>query len=304
MAAMDSRTLQARGKTERSGGRLARANWWHSGVTYFLLYTCCLVVTVITIFPFLWMLGTSFKLPTEATKYPPQLWPDPFTLANYPGLFQYGDVFPFHMFIFNSVYISLVVTAGRTFFAALAGFAFARLRFPGSGLAFSTLLIAFLMPPAITMIPLYTLYERIGWIDTHLPLIVPGVFATSFGTFLMRQFFKGIPQELVEAARIDGSGWFGIFRQIMLPLSKPALAALAIFNFQGTWNDFYTPFIYINTIGHQTLQVGLQAFAWSSGRDYTLMMAGGVLTLLPVMVLYFSLQKYFVQGITLTGIKG
>ncbi|MBI2941081.1 MAG: carbohydrate ABC transporter permease [Chloroflexi bacterium] len=267
------------------------------------LYLVCLVVTFITIFPFLWMLSTSFKLPTEATKYPPEFWPNPITFQNYPGLFRYADVFPFHRFILHSTYIALVVTVGRTFFSALAGFAFARLRFPGADIAFGILMIAFLMPPAITMIPLYTLYQQIGWLDTHWPLIVPGVLSTSFGTFLMRQFFKTIPGELVEAARTDGAGWFRIFWVIMVPLSKPALAALAIFSFQATWNDFYTPFLFINSIEMQTLQVGLRAYAWQF-KEETLQMAGGVLALLPVMALYFSLQKYFVQGITLTGIKG
>ncbi len=289
---------------QRAARRVAIQVKLSSALRYAVLYLLCLVITFIAIFPFFWMVSTSFKLPTEAIKYPPEFLPNPITFENYPGLFKYGDVFPFHRFIFNSAYISLIVTVGRVFFSALAGYAFARLRFPGSGVAFSILMIAFLMPPVITVIPLYTFYKEIGWLDTHLPLIVPGVFSTSFGTFLMRQFFKTIPGELSEAARVDGANWWDIFWLIMMPLSLPALAALAIFTFQYIWNDFFTPFIFIDSIQMQTMQVGLRAYAWSFGTEYTLLMAGGVLALLPMMVIYFSLQRYFVQGIALTGIKG
>lgn len=288
--------------------RSAVAARWREGLRLFVLYFLCGLVTLLCVFPFLWMLKTSFVPLSESIKYPPSFWPQPFILDNYPGLFKNLTTFPFHKFIFNSVYISVVVTIGRVFFSALAGYAFARMRFRGSNLTFSILILAFLMPPVMLIIPLYTMYNYIGWIDTHWPLLVPGVLSTSFGTFLMRQFFKTIPVELEEAARIDGATRLGIFWMIMVPLSLPGLAALAIFSFQGIWNDFYTPFIFINTLDKQTLQVGLRAFTLSSGmaenNDYPSIMAGGILALLPVLTLYFSLQRYFVQGIALTGIKG
>ena len=306
MAALRNPSTVVDAETQAAARRSAVAARSRRVGRHFVLYFLCGLITFLCIFPFVWMLKTSFVPVTEATKYPPSFWPEPFILSNYPGLFRDMKTFPFHKFIFTSVYISVVVTIGRTFFSALAGYAFARMRFRGSNLAFSILMIAFLMPPVMLIIPLYSMYTQIGWIDTWNPMIVPGVFSTSFGTFLMRQFFKTIPVELEEAARIDGATRFGIFWMIMMPLSLPALAALAIFSFQAIWNDFYTPFIFINTLDKQTLQVGLRAFALSPAgqNDYPRMMAGGVLALLPMLLLYFSLQKYFVQGIALTGIKG
>ncbi len=276
---------------------------------YSPLYLWCLFVTIICIFPFLWMLKTSFTPLTEAITYPPTFWPKTFTLGNYEALFTTHSLsFPFTKFIINSVYISLLATIGRVFFSALAGYAFARIKFKGSGIAFAVLISSLFMPPVMLIIPLYTTYTAIDFIDTHWPLILPGVFASTFGTFLMRQFFRTIPVELEEAARIDGANRFYTFWAIMVPLSLPALAVVAIFTFQVMWNDFYTPFIFINSPDQFTLPVGLASFAagieYGGTPDYSVIMAGGMLAMLPVVVVYIALQQYFVEGIALTGVKG
>ena len=290
--------------SERGSVRSLR-NWRR----YSGLYALCLLVTLICIFPFLWMVKTSFTPLNEAITYPPTFWPDNPTLVNYEALFTTHSLsFPFTKFIINSVYISLLATIGRVFFSALAGYAFARIQFAGSDAAFAVLISSLFMPPVMLIIPLYTTYTAIDFIDTHWPLILPGVFASTFGTFLMRQFFRTIPVELEEAARIDGANRFYIFWAIMVPLSLPALAVVAIFAFQVMWNDFYTPFIFINSPDKLTLPVGLASFAagieYGGTPDYSVIMAGSVFAMLPVFVLYIALQRYFVEGIALTGVKG
>jgi len=206
--------------------------------------------------------------------------------------------------MWHSFYIAMVVVVGRLVICSASGFAFARMRFPGSSLAFGMLLFSMLMPSVVMIIPLYSLYTRIGWIDTHWPLIVPAIFASTFGVFLFRQFFMTLPQDLDDAARVDGAGFFRIFWEIALPQSKPIMATLAIFSFEGSWNDFQTALIYITTLKKQTLPVGLQAFNQQYNTDYAMLMAGSVLAILPILILFIAFQRYFVQGITVTGLRG
>lgn len=277
-----------------------------NGIRSSAMYTLLIFIAVLTIFPFLWMFSTSFKTSGSEMVWPPQWIPDPFTLENYPKLFSFGSAFPFARFIWNSVYISAVSVAGRVAFCALAGYAFARIPFSGQKPAFAFLILALLMPGMVLIIPLYQLYKTLSWLDTHMPLIVPNIFASTFGTFLFRQFFMTLPQELEDAARIDGAGYFMSFWRIALPLSKPVLAALAIFTFQGTWNAFESSRIFVLETRNQTLPVGLQIF---NGRaeyaaKYGLLMAGATMAIIPVLIVYSFLQRYFVQGIALTGLKG
>lgn len=271
-----------------------------------VLYASCALLACMTIFPFLWMLSTSFKVPGDELVWPPRWIPSPFTTENYTELFSRSMArnFPFTQFIWHSTYIALVNVVGRLIVCALGGYAFARLRFPGSKYAFGMLIASLLLPDVIQVIPLYSLYHEIGWLDTHWPLIVPGVFANTFGTFLFRQFFLTLPQELDDAARIDGANHFEIFFKIALPLARPVAAALAIFTFQGSWNNVQTPVFYITSLRNQTLPVGLLAFNQQFNVQYSLLMAGSMIALVPVMLVFIFFQRYFVQGIALTGLKG
>ncbi len=267
------------------------------------LYILIGIIGAVAILPFLWMLSTSFKEPTEAITVPPEWIPDPFILDNYIALFQ-NTILPFPLFIVNSIKISVLVVVGRLFICALGGYGFARLSFPGRDAAFAMLLASLMIPGMVTIFPLYFAYAEIGWIDTHWPLIIPPIVANTFGTFLMRQFFMTIPQDLEDAAIMDGASQFGIFWRIMMPLAGPALATLAIFTFMNTWNDFFNPLIFLNRTEKFTLPVGLAFFNDEFSTQYTKLMAGVVLSLIPMMVVYSFAQKYFTRGITLTGIRG
>jgi multiple sugar transport system permease protein len=264
------------------------------------------LTALLTVFPFLWMASASLMRENEAAVFPPRFLPTSPTLDNYRALFDTVmlSILPFNTYIFNSLYIAIVVVVGRVIVCAMAGYAFARLQFPGRDLAFGLLLASLMVPGVIRLIPLYHAYKQLGWLDTHLPLIVPAIFANTFATFLLRQFFLTLPVELEEAARIDGAGTFTILGRIVLPLSLPALAAVAIFTFQASWNDFTTPVIYINDIKKTTLPVGLSVFNGEFGTEYELLMAGAMIGLVPMLVIYTLLQRYFVQGIAVTGIKG
>lgn len=266
-------------------------------------YMLIVIIGTVTILPFLWMVSTSFKEPTEAIKVPPEWIPAPFILDNYISLFTSG-ILPFPWFIFNSVKIAVLVVVGRLFICALGGYGFARLNFPGRDAAFAMLLASLMIPPMVTVFPLYFGYAKIGWIDTHWPLIIPPIVANTFGTFLMRQFFLTIPQDLEDAAIVDGASHFWIFWRVMLPLSGPVLATLGIFTFMNTWNNFFDPLIYLNRTEKFTLPVGLAFFNDEFSTQYTKLMAGVVISLIPMLIVYSFAQKYFTRGITLTGIRG
>lgn len=267
------------------------------------VYAVCIVVSLITVGPFLWMVSTSFKLPTEATVLPPEWIPSPFTWDSYRGLFD-NKILPFGRFIFNSVYIAVLVVIGRLIACALAGYGFARLEFPGRDIAFGMLLASLMIPDMLAVIPLYSAYARIGWIDTHWPLIIPPIVANTFGTFLLRQFFKTIPKDYEEAALIDGASHWEIFWRVMVPLAKPALATVGVLTFISSWNDFFLPLVFLTSIEKFTLPVGLAFYQGELSTDYTSLMAGSVLAILPTLVLYVLAQRYFTQGVVLTGVKG
>jgi multiple sugar transport system permease protein len=266
-------------------------------------YVTCVLVAAVTVFPFLWMLSTSFKEPTEAITLPPNWIPSPFILTNYTGLFT-NALLPFPLFFLNSLKITSLVVVGRLIVCSLGAYGFARLQFPGRDAAFAMLLASLMVPEVVQVIPLYTAYAQIGWIDTHWPLIIPPIVANTFGTFLLRQFFMTIPKDLEEAAVIDGANHFQIYWRIMLPLAKPALATLAIFTFMGTWNDFFNPLIYLNSTKNFTLTTGLAFFQSSAATDYTRLMAGVMVSVIPILIVYSFAQKYFTEGVVMSGIKG
>jgi multiple sugar transport system permease protein len=253
------------------------------------------------IVPFLWMLSTSLKTTAQSMAFPPEWWPRPFIWENYTQIYEY---MPFFTFLFNSVKITFFVLVGQLLTCSLAGYAFAKLRFPGRRPLFLILLSTMMIPSQVTLIPVFIIMKFLGWINTHYALIVPAFFGSVFGTFLLRQFFLGLPNDLEDAARIDGCSPFGIYWRIMLPLAKPSLATLGIFTFMGTWNDFMRPLIYLSDMDKMTLPVGLALLSNHQDIRIPLIMAGAVLSLLPILVLYVFGQKYFVQGIALTGMKG
>lgn len=252
------------------------------------------------IVPFLWMISTSLKPVAQVFVYPPQWIPRPILWSNYTELWQ---EMPFGAFALNSVKMAVCVTLGQLLTCSLAGYAFARIRFPGRDVLFLAYLATMMIPGQVTMIPMFILMRQLHWIDSHNALIIPGL-TSAFGTFLMRQFLLGLPVDLEDAAKLDGCNPLDTYWRIALPLSRPILATLAVSTFMGVWNDFLWPLIMINTESKRTLTLGLAGLIHQYTTDWTFLMAGSVMMLLPIVVLFFIAQNYFVQGISLTGMKG
>ncbi|HEY3080167.1 MAG TPA: carbohydrate ABC transporter permease [Chloroflexota bacterium] len=251
--------------------------------------------------PFLWMVSTSLKEPGAAVAFPPTWLPDPVEWRNY---LRAWTVLPFGDFTRNSVIYAGVGLVGQLLSCSLAAFGFARIVFKGREFWFAVLLATMMLPNQVTLIPQFILFKNLGWLDTLLPLIVPTFFGHAFYIFLLRQFFLTLPTELDDAARIDGAHLFDVYRRIILPLAKPALATVAIFSFVNHWNDFFGPLIYLTTPEKMTIAVGLQLFRGQWGTDFSLLMAASTAALMPILILFFVAQKTFVQGIALTGMKG
>ncbi|HEY8656442.1 MAG TPA: carbohydrate ABC transporter permease [Candidatus Limnocylindria bacterium] len=255
--------------------------------------------------PFLWMLSTSLKTPAATFVYPPQWISTPIVWGNYADVFR---ALPFGRYMLNTAFVAATITLLQLTVASLAAYAFARLRFPGRDALFLAYLATLMVPVQVTIIPDFLIVRSLGWIDTYQGLIIPQIFAGSpssaFATFLLRQFFMGIPRELVEAARIDGAATFAIFRRIILPLSGPVLATLSVFTFTGQWNNFLWPLIIVNDDNLRTLTVGLRALVGEFTVEYQLLMAGTVMSLIPMVLAFLFLQRYFVRGIALTGLGG
>ncbi len=249
--------------------------------------------------PFIWMLSTSLKSLNEVFVFPPTLFGESLRWNNY---LQISDRFPFSIFFLNSMKIAVLVTAGQLFTCSLGGYSFARLKFPGRDIIFLLYLATLMIPYFVIVIPIFIMMKSFGWVDTHYALIVPGLFS-AFGTFLMKQFFLTIPRELEDAAKIDGCTPFGIYRRIFLPLSKPALAALGIFTFMWSWNDFLAPLIFLNTITKRTIPLGLAVMQGLYSTDWPSLMAASVLSVMPIIIVFFCAQEFFVKGITLSGLK-
>jgi multiple sugar transport system permease protein len=257
---------------------------------------------ITTIIPFYWMVATSLKSLPEIMMFPPTLFPKELHFENY--ILAWRTV-PFATFFKNSAVVSLSVVLGQLFTCSLAGYAFARLRFPGRDQIFLLYLSTMMIPFAVIMIPMYILMRTFGWIDNHLALIVPSLVSV-FGTFLMRQFFSTIPKDLEDAARIDGCSYFKLYRVILLPIAKPALATLGILTFMNHWNDFLWPLIIISTVPQKTLPLGLLMFIEQQAikTPWNLFNAAGVFSIVPILVIFALGQKYYVQGIVTSGLKG
>lgn len=266
-----------------------------------LAYVLLLLGSLIMLGPFLWMVSTSFKLPAD--QFTRTLIPPTWTLQNFRDLFAVDINFP--QLFFNSAYISILITIGQMLTCAMAAFCFAVVNFKGRNLLFTLLLVTMMIPPQVTLIPNFIIFKFIGLIGTSVPLWLPAFWGGAFGTFLLRQYFLTIPRDLVDAARIDGASLFQIFWKIYMPLSKPALAALAIFTFQGAWNDLLHPLVYMPAVPNTTLTVGLAFFQQqlTQGGKFTVLMAGALISILPLVLVFFFAQKQFIEGIALSGVK-
>jgi ABC-type glycerol-3-phosphate transport system permease component len=263
-------------------------------------YAALALVTLITLVPFAWMLSTSLKTPDAVFTADVQLLPRAWAFDNYRAALVAA---PFGRFFLNSLAVALAETLGILLTSALAGYAFARLSFPGRDTIFLLCLATMMVPSQVTMVPTYLIMKTFGWLDTYYALIVPRL-AAVYGTFLLRQFFQSIPVELDEAARVDGAGRPRVLWQIILPSATPALATLAIFTFTGSWNEFFWPLIVTNTTEMRTLQLGLAYFKNEYYVQWPLLMAATVMVSLPILVVFLVLQRYFTTGVVLTGLKG
>ncbi len=266
--------------------------------TELFFYALMTVLAVIFLAPLAWMITASLKTESEVMVTPPTFFPRDFQWENYRDVWE---VIP--RFLWNSVKLAAFNVVGVLFVTSLAAYAFARMQFRGRDFAFSILLSTLMVPGIVTLIPLYIIYREIGWVDTHFPLWVPRVLHSVFAIFLLRQFFKQIPQDLEDAARLDGASSFEIYWRIMLPQVMPALAAVAIFTFLDSWNDLFGPLIFLNSPELQTLPVALKLFQGEYFSQVSVLMAAATVSIIPVVLVFFAAQKYFLRGIVLTGLK-
>lgn len=273
------------------------------------------VLAFLFIVPVIWMIVSSLK-PTQSvfdnSWLPPmtsQGWPIPIPHPQYFSNFSDAlTLVPFGTYFQNTLIVTVLSVAGSVLSSSIVAYSFARLRWPGRDVFFMLVLVTMLLPSIVTFIPQYVLFSKIHWVGTFLPLIVPTWFGNAFYIFLLRQFFRGIPQELSEAARLDGASEIRIWWQIVMPLARPALAAVGIFSFAGAWEDYFNPLVYVGGDPSKwTLQLGLKAFESAAGGGsplWNLIMAAGLVVMVPVLIAFFIGQKYFIEGVTLTGLKG
>ncbi len=276
----------------REVGQSRWHGWWVHGAL--------LVLAVLSLAPLLWMLSVSFMPAGDASRFPPPLLPAAVTTDNYHELFARTGMARNFL---NSLLVSLAITGGSLLFNTMAGYAFAKLRFAGRERLFQLLLAALVIPAQVAMLPLFLLMKQLGLVNSFGGVVVPAL-AGVFGIFLVRQYARSIPDELLEAARIDGASELRIFFQIVLPMLKPVLVTLAIFTFMAAWNDFMWPLIVLTDQEHYTLPVALAALSREHIMDVEMMMAGAVVTVLPVLLLFLLLQRYYIQGLLLGSVKG
>jgi multiple sugar transport system permease protein len=250
--------------------------------------------------PFLWMILTSIKTQSESTLVPPIIFP---AVPQWHNFQDAITTLPFIQFYFNTIVMTAGRTLGQLLFCSLAAYAFARIEFPGRNVLFILMLSILMVPPQVFYLPQYLIMQDLGWLNSLQALIVPGMFS-AFGTFLLRQYFLGLPRELDEAAKIDGANHLQIYWKVILPLAKPALIALAIFTILWSWNDLMWPLIVNDSVDKMTLAVGLASLQGQYSTNFTILMAGALLATWPMIVMFVVFQKYFIQGIAITGTKG
>lgn len=266
-----------------------------------IVYIILILIAIVMIIPFLWMLSASIKSDREVFQMNPFVW-----IPENPKFSNYKDIWtkiPFAKFVGNTVYLTIVVTFLQLLTSSFAAYSFAKLHFRHKGGLFLAYIATIAMPWQVYMVPQFIMMRKMGLNDKLLAIICLQAFS-AFGVFMMKQFYEGIPDDLCEAARIDGMSEYRIYASIMLPLSKPALSTLVIFTFVSTWNDYLGPLIYLKSQEKKTIQLGLKMFISQYSSDYGLIMAGSVLSLIPVLIVFLCLQKYFVEGVAATGLKG
>ena len=259
------------------------------------------LLSVLCLIPFYWLVATSLKADMQVHAMPPVWVPRPIEWANYPKAMLY---IPFLHYMKNTLYICVVSVFGTVLSCSLVAYSFSKIKWPGRDGLFVLVLATLMLPAQVTMIPVFAIFRWLGWIGSYKPLIVPCFLGSAFYIFLLRQFFMSIPQELSDAAKVDGASEFRVYRMIILPLSKPALITVGLFTFIGAWNDFLGPLLYLNDDSKYTLSLGLQQFVGQHGQEWQLLMAAATVMVVPVIVVFMIAQKWFVKGITLTGIKG
>ncbi len=265
-----------------------------------LLHVVLILGALTMIVPFLWMVSTSLKDFSQVFNIPPNWIPNPVVWSNFPDSFT---ALPFARAYWNSFYIAAIVVTSQLLTCSMAGYAFARIKFPFRDTVFMLFLATLMIPHQITIIPTYLIMRDLGWLDTHLALIVPPSLFSAFGVFLLRQFIKSLPEELEESAILDGANRWRIYWQIIIPLIKAPLAALAIFSFLAQWNNFFNPNIFLSTPEKFTIPLLLNQFRGLYVTDWTLMMAAATIAVLPVLLIYLVGQRYIIEGVALTGLK-
>ena len=310
-------TAQAEKRAERGGGavprsvvpRPARRTPRRAHPERWVTVLALLLISVGFVLPFVWMLSTSLKTLDRTMEMPPRFLPDPVVPQNYLTVLQ-NPKLNFPLLTRNTLIVAVLSVVGTTLSSAIVAYGFAKIRFRGNGTLFGVLLATMMIPFPVIMVPLFGIFRWLGehtpvpFLGTLTPLWLPAFFGSAFNIFLLRQFFLTIPAELSEAAQVDGCSDWGIFRRIVLPLARPALAVVALFTFMGSWNDFMGPLVFVQDPSQYTLALGLQTFqSQHGGTEWNLLMAASLLVILPVIVLFFMAQKTFIQGIATTGLK-
>jgi multiple sugar transport system permease protein len=268
-----------------------------------VVYSLLIVLSLLFLFPFYWMLSTALKAERNVFLWPPQWIPDPVLWSNFKEALSNPQL-PFPVFFKNTMILEIGIIVGRLISCIFIAYGFARLEAPGKNVLFAVLLATLMLPSAVTLIPRFILFNKIGWVNSYLPLIVPTWFGEAYAIFLMRQFFMTIPRELEEAARMDGANFLQIIISVIVPLSMPVLTVILILSFKDIWNDFFGPLLYLNDLTKYPLAVGLAYFNGQFRVQMSLLMAASVVVLLPLLIVFFIAQRAFVEGISLTGLAG
>lgn len=269
-------------------------------LTKTILYVVIIIICILTLLPLIWMLSASLKLDKDVFSIPIQWIPKNPQWKNYITIWT---KIPFGLFVMNTTKLTVIITLIQLFTSSFAAYGFAKCEFKGRNVLFLFYIATIAIPWQVYMLPQYTMMNKLGLIDTHTSIILLQSF-TAFGVFLIRQFYLSIPNELLEAARIDGMNEYRIYFRIILPLSRPALSTLTIFSFVGVWNDFMGPMIYFNSESNKTIQLGIRMFISQYSADYGLIMAASVVSLIPVFVIFIAFQRFFVEGVASSGLKG
>lgn len=278
-----------------------RSNKRDNKIKRFLIYLALILLSVVFIFPFLWMIFTAFKPENEAMAFPPSLFPRTWDWDNFREVFE---IVPFATFYKNSLLVAGLGTLGTVLSSSLAAYGFARIKAKGRGVWFALLMSTLMLPPQVTMIPVYVIWSKLGFVDTLVPLILPAFLGNSYYIFLLRQFFRTIPKEVEESAYLDGANTFQIYWRLILPMSRASIITVTLLSFMGFWNDFMTPLIYLHSMENYTLAIGVMQFQGALTVYWGPMMAASTLMLLPLIIIFFTGQKYFVEGIATQGNKG